>query len=176
MPKSCLCTGPHQKSHHVPENILETFLECCQAWCWDHFPGEPVHVPSHPLEVELSPDIQPKPSSNQLHVIRLSPVTVTTEKWLVPASSLPLLRMLKITVRSPLSLFWADLSDLSCSSYGFPSRPFHLFVALLWVFSNSFISISYCGAQNCTQHSRWCLSRRCVVRTPILTKTSHLRW
>uniref|UniRef100_A0A8B9T4B1 Calmodulin-binding domain-containing protein n=1 Tax=Anas platyrhynchos TaxID=8839 RepID=A0A8B9T4B1_ANAPL len=52
-------------------------------------------------------------------------------------------------MRSPLSLFSRlnKPSDLSHSSYVFPSRPFTIFVALLWTLSNSFTSFLYCGAQ-----------------------------
>lgn len=35
--------------HHVPESFIQTPLEVCQAWCWYHFPGEPVTVPEHHL-------------------------------------------------------------------------------------------------------------------------------
>lgn len=41
----CYERTPHYSiklPHHVPESILQTFLEFCQAWCSNHFPGEPV--------------------------------------------------------------------------------------------------------------------------------------
>uniref|UniRef100_A0A8C3C107 Ig-like domain-containing protein n=1 Tax=Cairina moschata TaxID=8855 RepID=A0A8C3C107_CAIMO len=45
-------------------------------------------------------------------------------------------------------------STLSRSSCVFPSRPFTIFIALLWALSSSLMSFLYCGAQNCTQYSR----------------------
>ena len=42
--------------------------------------------------------------------------------------------------------------ELNHSSYLLPSRPFPIFVALLWIFC--FISL-YCSTQNCTAHRRW---------------------
>lgn len=37
------------ESHRVPERAVQTPLELCQAWCCDHFPGDPLLVPNHPL-------------------------------------------------------------------------------------------------------------------------------
>lgn len=33
-----------QETHHVSKNIVQTFLELCQAYWCDHFPGETVPV------------------------------------------------------------------------------------------------------------------------------------
>ena len=52
-------------------------------------------------------------------------------------------------IRPPSSLLCFELRDLSC-----PSRPFTIFVVLLWILSDSFTSFLYCGPQNCTQCSR----------------------
>lgn len=73
-------------------------------------------------------------------------------KRLVPAAPLSLMRT------SPLSLLYYRLnktSDLSCSSYGFPSRPFTILVALPWRFYNSFMTFLYCGTKTCPQDFRW---------------------
>jgi len=54
-------------------------------------------------------------------------------------------------MRFPLSLLLSrpnGPSALSRSSYVFPSRPFTIFVALLWTLSNSLMFFLYCGAQN----------------------------
>lgn len=45
--------------------------------------------------------------------------------------------------------------DLSHSTCILPSRLFTIFVVILWVHCNNFISFLYCGAQNSTQCSRW---------------------
>ena len=61
-------------------------------------------------------------------------------------------------MRSPLSLLFSKLDKpevLSCSSWDMPSSPFTSFVALLWTHSRTFTSFLNCGAQNCTQASRW---------------------
>lgn len=55
------------------------------------------------------------------------PSLITRAKRPVPAPPLPLRRKLCATRRSPLSLIFSRLnkpSHLSCSSYGFPCRPF----------------------------------------------------
>lgn len=63
------------------------------------------------------------------------------EERSVPAPPLPLVRKLQSSMRSELSLFSRlnTPSDLSCSSYSFPSRAFNILVALLWTLSNSLI-------------------------------------
>ncbi|KAJ7418809.1 hypothetical protein BTVI_27374 [Pitangus sulphuratus] len=52
---------PHEESHHMPQSIVQKLIELCQAWCYNHFPGEPVLVLNHPLDEESYPNIQPKP-------------------------------------------------------------------------------------------------------------------
>ena len=42
-----------QKSNPMPERTVQTLLELQQAWCHDHYPGEPVPVLSHPLVIKL---------------------------------------------------------------------------------------------------------------------------
>ena len=44
--------------------------------------------------------------------------------------------------------------DLSCSSHTLLYRTFIIFVVLLWMLTNSFVSFLYCGTQNCMQYSR----------------------
>lgn len=76
-------------------------------------------------------------------------------KGSVSASPLPHVRMLKIAVRSPFNFVSSRLSkvsDLTCFSYSFASKPFTLLVALLWVLCNSLIYFLYCGTQNCIQN------------------------
>jgi len=46
-------------------------------------------------------------------------------------------------------------SKLSWSSCVTTSRAFAVFLALLWMLYNCFISFLFCGAPNCTQCSRW---------------------
>lgn len=48
----------------------------------------------------------------------------------------------------------------SSASLLLPFRPFTLFTALLWIFSNSLMSFFYCGEQNCTQSSGWSCTAR----------------
>lgn len=48
-----------------PTRCLRVLSKCLlssgRAWCSDHFPGEPVPVPSYSLGEKLFPDTQPKP-------------------------------------------------------------------------------------------------------------------
>ena len=56
-------------------------------------------------------------------------------------------------MRPPLSLLCSGLNkprDLGCSSHTLPSRPFPIFVVLLWTVSNTFLSFLHCGTQPCT--------------------------
>ncbi|TRZ26651.1 hypothetical protein HGM15179_000422 [Zosterops borbonicus] len=50
-------------------------VEELQAWSCDHFSGDPVPVPNHPLGEEPFPDIQTKPPLTQLQGISSGPVT-----------------------------------------------------------------------------------------------------
>lgn len=55
---------------------------------------------------------------------------------------------LQTTMRPPLSLFCSGLNklvDFSSSSYISPCRSFPVFIALLWMLFNSFMSFLYCG-------------------------------
>lgn len=74
MSNSWPCTG-HPKNYTMCLRVVQTLLAFCQAWCCDHFPGEPVPVPKHPLGKKPFPDIQPKPTLTQLHALSLGPVT-----------------------------------------------------------------------------------------------------
>ncbi|GAB0184693.1 hypothetical protein GRJ2_000934600 [Grus japonensis] len=71
---SWLHTGPAE-SEQMTESIIQTLLELSQARRCDHFPGEPVPVPNHPLSEEPFPDIQPKPPPSQLHSIPSGSIT-----------------------------------------------------------------------------------------------------
>ncbi|KAJ7401682.1 hypothetical protein BTVI_93221 [Pitangus sulphuratus] len=66
-------------------------LELCQVWCCDHFPGEPVLVPNHPLGEEPFSNIQLKPLLTQLQAVPLGPVTGHHREEIsaYPASSPP---------------------------------------------------------------------------------------
>lgn len=62
---------------------------------------------------------------------------VTREKRWVPTPSLLSMRKLWATMRSPFNILFSRLNkpgDFSCSSYAFFSRPFIIFVVLLWTF------------------------------------------
>lgn len=48
-----------QESDQVPESIAQMLLGLCQVWGCDHFLGNPVPVPNHPLGEKLFTDIQP---------------------------------------------------------------------------------------------------------------------
>lgn len=45
-----------------------------QAWCFHHFPGEPVPVTDHPLHEEPFPEVQSKLSLMQLYSISSSSI------------------------------------------------------------------------------------------------------
>ncbi|KAK4806763.1 hypothetical protein QYF61_005559 [Mycteria americana] len=45
-----------------------------QAWCRDHFPGEPVPVIDHPLSEEPFPNVQSELPPTQLHSISSCPI------------------------------------------------------------------------------------------------------
>lgn len=51
------------------------FFNSGRSGACEHGPGEPVPVPNHPLGGKPVPDIQPKPSLTQLHVISFNPIT-----------------------------------------------------------------------------------------------------
>lgn len=64
-------------------------------------------------------------------------------------------------MRPPVNLIFSRLSkprDFQCFACALPSRPFIVFVALLWIV-NSFTSFLYCGTQKYTQYSRWGCTR-----------------
>ncbi|GAB0194069.1 myocardial zonula adherens protein [Grus japonensis] len=140
----------------MTESVIQTLLELSQARCCDHFPGEPVPVPNHPLGEEPFPDIQPKPPLSQLHAIPLGSITGHQREEMNACPFAPPREEAvghdEVSPQSPLSRLNKP-RDFSLSSYVFPSRPFAIFVALLWTLSNSFMSL-YCGAQNCMQYSR----------------------
>lgn len=58
-------------------------------------------------------------------------------------------------------------SDLSCSSYGFPSGPLIIFTDIFWMVSKSFMSFLYCSTQNYPLDSRWgCTSEWFLGQSP----------
>lgn len=46
------------KWNHMTKSNIYMFFELHQVWCCDHFPGEPVLVPNHPLSKESFPNVQ----------------------------------------------------------------------------------------------------------------------
>ncbi|KAM4793343.1 uncharacterized protein ACIQIH_013099 isoform 1-T2 [Cyanocitta cristata] len=121
-----------QEPHHVPESIVQTLLELCHAWGCEHFPGEPVPVPNHPLSEEPFRNVQPKPPLTQLQTIPSGPVTDHhREEISVCPSTSPHKEAVDCDEVSPQSpLFQAE--QTSSSSYGFPSRPVTILISLLW--------------------------------------------
>lgn len=92
----------------------------------------------------------------QLLVIPLDPVTVTGEQRSALALHSPH-EELEAAMGHSLSLVCSGLSklrDFSHPSYPFLSRPFSIFVALLWMLFNSFMTLLYCVAQNYMWYSR----------------------
>ena len=80
------------------------------------------------------------------------------EKRSAPLSPLALLRKLLRVMRSPFSRLYSELEKsrvLCCFSQEVSSRLFTSFVALLWMHVSTFTCFFNCGAQNCTQYSRW---------------------
>jgi len=107
--------------------------ECCPntpwtpaAWGCTYCLGEPVPGPNHPL----MEDLFLTPKSAKLHAISSGPVAVTREQ----SSELPWWGAVGLHEASP-QLLCSGLNKpraLSCFSYILPSRPFTVFIALLW--------------------------------------------
>lgn len=73
-------------------------------------PGEPILVPSHPLGENPFPDTQTKPPLAQLHAVSLSRVTDHKSEKISTCPPLPLVRMLRTTIRSSVHLLQAEQS------------------------------------------------------------------
>lgn len=54
------------KPNHMTKSIVQTLLENWQAWCHNHFLGEPVPVINHPLGEEPFPKVQSELLRNAL--------------------------------------------------------------------------------------------------------------
>lgn len=129
-----------QGSHRVPENIVQTPLELRQSRCCDHFPGESGPVPSHPLGEKPFSDTQTKPPLTQLHAVSLSHVTDHKSEKTCPP--LPLVRMLRTTIRSSINLHQAEQSKWpQLLLIRLALETLHHLLALLWMVSNSLIYI-----------------------------------
>ncbi|RMC05065.1 hypothetical protein DUI87_18246 [Hirundo rustica rustica] len=63
------------QSHTICPRVLSNASGSLSGWCCDHFSGEPVPVPSHPLGKETFSYIQTKPFLTKLQAIPLGPVT-----------------------------------------------------------------------------------------------------
>jgi len=116
------------------------------------FPGEPVPAPEHSLGEKLFPNIQSEPLLLFLQFLLLTPERRDQH--------LPFFSSCEedVSCHEPLFNLFSRLNkarDFSCSSHLLPSTTFTIFVALLWILSNSFMSFLYCNAENCTQRSRW---------------------
>lgn len=108
-----------------------------------YFPGEPVPVPDHRLGEEPFPDVQPEPPLSQLQANPLDPVAgYQREEISACLSALPREEAVdhrEVSPRSPL-LRAETIQVTSAAPHTFPSRPFSIFVALLWMLSNTFRS------------------------------------
>ena len=63
----------------MTESVVHTLLELWQAWCCDHFPGDPAAVPSQPLSKEPFPAIQPEPPpKEEVHAKMMETKTQST--------------------------------------------------------------------------------------------------
>ncbi|KAK4818862.1 hypothetical protein QYF61_020081 [Mycteria americana] len=62
------------KLNHTTKSIVQMLLELWQAWCRDHFPGEPVPVTDHPPSEEPFPNVQSELPLMQLHSISSCPI------------------------------------------------------------------------------------------------------
>lgn len=131
-------------------------LELCWVWVCDHSLREPVQCMPQSLwwrTVSQHP-VWPSRVTAPCHSLG----SCRCHQWaeISACPSAPLMRKPQAAMRSSLSLLCSGLNnskDLSCSSYILPSRPFTIFVALLWMLSSSLMSF-YCGTQNCTQYLR----------------------
>ncbi|KAK4807096.1 hypothetical protein QYF61_018437 [Mycteria americana] len=75
VPQGC---GDYLKLNHMTKSVIQTLLELRQAWCCDHFPGEPVPVTNHPLSEEPFPNVQSELPLRQLHSISSCPQISTS--------------------------------------------------------------------------------------------------
>ena len=127
----------------MSQSFIQMLLELHEARCRDHCPGQP--VPCLPASgEELFSNTQPDPPLKQLHAVASYHIT-SPENRALRCPSAPC-EELQATVRPHLSLLCPGLNtprDLSHSSDVFPSRPFTIFIALLWTLSHSFISLLY---------------------------------
>lgn len=102
----------------------------------------------------LWPPPQLSPSAAPGHSLGPGPFP----QWTELSTALHSLWGAAATMRAPFNLLWSGPnrpSDLSYSSCILPSRFFTISVALLWMFSNSFLTSLCCSMQNCTQCCRW---------------------
>ena len=125
-------------------------LKHWQAWDTEHLSRKLIPGFDNPFSKEMFPNVW--------HSFEPFPVvqSLDTRQNSAPPSPCPLLRKLQRAMRSPLSLLFLKLDKLiSCSSQDMPSRPSTSFAALLWKHSSALTPFLNCGAQNCTQCSRW---------------------
>lgn len=116
------------------------------------------------LSEEPFPDIQPNPRLPQLHAILLGPVTGPQKEEIsaCPSTSLHEKAANCTEVSSRLN----KPSDLSCSSYDFPSRSFTLFTALFWMPSSSFVIllIMWHSKLHISEEQCQCLTKGCCLK------------
>lgn len=72
----------------------ENFFNAVRLWHCDHFTGEPVLLPSHPLGKKSFSDIEPKPPLTQLQPIPLGHIIGLCREEISACTSLPLTRKL----------------------------------------------------------------------------------
>jgi len=138
--------APHsttQNSNPMSESGVQTLLELQQLEAIPTALGSLFRA-HHPLVQTLSLTPFPAPPLTQLHAVPSGPVAVTQSR----AQRCP-----PLPVRS-CSRHEAS-PQLLCSALRKPShpsqtKPFLIFVAVLWMLSNSFMSLN-CAAQNCSQ-------------------------
>ena len=149
-------TQDYPKIRSCLDNVLSHFLNSGKQG-HDHFCRKPVLVPDHCLDEEPFPVIQPDSTPQNSSMPFPQSLSLSPESRAQHCPSAFLRRNYSCHEASPQpsSAFRFNKPRyLSCSSYVFPSRPFTIFVALLWILSNYFMSSLYCGTQKCTQYVR----------------------
>jgi len=97
---------------------------------------------NHSLTEELSPNVQSELLLTQLHSIYLCPIAGHQREISTSLSASPLEEVVDYNEVTPQpSLSQVKANDISCSSEVLPSRPFTILAALLWICSNSLMSL-----------------------------------
>ena len=146
-------TQDHPKIRPYIWELFPDFSWTLAGRCHGHWPYQPVLVLNHPLLKNLF-------LISRLNLPSLFPMVSVTGHWREEISSAAPLSSWGAVVHHEF-FFQSSVSgqnkprDLSWFLYVFPPRSFTIFLALLYTLSESLMSFLYCGAQNCTQYSRW---------------------